>query len=115
VTLDHGFDEPAPLTLVRHVARHGIGARDLLPQRGEAIPAAGGHDRDGAGAGERARQLLSEAGAGPGHDNHVAVEFVRHPYSRFEVTSVYTDGESWRKGLRRRVKLASEPGISRRR
>jgi hypothetical protein len=95
VALHHLLDEPPPVILVRDVARHGVRTGDLLPQRGQTIRPSRGHDRHGPGAGERARQLLPEAGAGPGHDHHVAVEFLRHLLSQLEVTSVYGE-HGWR-------------------
>ncbi len=78
VTLDHGVDQAAAVVLVGDVAGHDVRARDLLAQRGQAVGAARGHHRHGPGLGERARQLLAEAGTGPGHDHYTVLQFGAH-------------------------------------
>jgi hypothetical protein len=63
VALDHGRDQAVAVPGVGHVAGDGAHARQLFLQLREPLGPPRGEHRDGAGAGQRPRELLPQSGA----------------------------------------------------
>ena len=72
--VDDAVDQPLAIGFVGDIAGDGVGARDLLGERGEPIGAARGQDGDAAGLADRPRELGAEPGARPRDDHDTTIE-----------------------------------------
>ena len=68
--LDYGVHQPFTVGFAGHITGHHVGPGNLGLQRPQPLGAPGRQDRNRPAGGQRAGQLLAQAGTRAGHDDH---------------------------------------------